>query len=38
MREAEQAAAKLQAQEAPSNATIKMDANGSDAAKGAVGI
>ena len=38
MRVAEQAAAKLQAQEAPSNATIKMDANGSDAAKGAVGI
>ena len=38
MREAEQVAAKLQAQEAPSNATIKMDANGSDAAKGAVGI
>ena len=38
MHEAEQVAAKLQAQEAPSNATIKMDANGSDAAKGAVGI
>ncbi|MGN6191584.1 MAG: dipeptidase [Rhodanobacteraceae bacterium] len=29
MREAEQVAAKLQAQEAPSNATIKMDAGGS---------
>jgi len=29
MREAEQVAAKLQAQEAPSNATIKMDVGGS---------
>jgi membrane dipeptidase len=39
MREAEQVAAKLQAQEAPSHATIKMDAGGNNVAKdGAVGM
>jgi membrane dipeptidase len=39
MREAEQVAAKLQAQEAPSNATIKMDAGGSSTPnEGTVGI